>query len=156
MQYDIYTDGSYREFGDLGKFYSGAAVIMNGQDNHPTILTKAGCDADIISMRNVAGEIVAVMMAMEHCLNVLDLSNKDVVNLYYDYQGIEDWVLGKWRAKNPTTQAYKAYMNSIIRPRFTVNFHHVKGHSGILGNELADKYAGQAISQLVENLSKGK
>lgn len=160
MLYNIYTDGSYKDIPPYGQFYAGAAVIYDSVHDQPiSLLSKVGTD-ELITMRNVAGEIIAVMMAMEHCLNVLKLKNDDTVVLHYDYQGIEAWTLpkgtkGAWRAKNSTTQAYSAYINTIVRPRFKVQFDHVKGHSGVEGNELADKLAKNAIDQHVVNLGTG-
>ncbi len=58
MTYNIYVDGSYKNYGaGIGAFYSGAVTIAKeGVDEPETILTKVSSD-DLISMRNVAGEI---------------------------------------------------------------------------------------------------
>lgn len=161
MQYDIYTDGSYRELRGYGAYYAGAAVIKEtNSDNVVVTLTKVGND-ELLPMRNVAGEILAVMMAMEHCLNVLKLTQDDEVRIFYDYQGIENWTKRKgepnyWRSKNPLTQGYRDYINTIVRPVFKVTFHHVPAHSGIAGNELVDRLAKEAIIKHVNILEEHK
>lgn len=162
MVYDVYVDGSYKNYGgDIGAYYSSAATISLQDEEKPlTILTKASSD-ELISMRNVAGEIIAVMMAFEHCLNVLKLKQEDKVRVFYDYAGIENWCKrkgspGYWRAKNTITQAYSAYVNTIVRPRFEVEFHHVTGHTGNAGNELVDKLAKKAMDDHVAKLVKGQ
>jgi ribonuclease HI len=157
MLYNIYTDGSYIDKTEFGPFYSSAATITKEGEAKPlAALTKVGND-DLLPMRNVAGEIIAVMLAMEHCLNVLNLKQDDEVVLHYDYVGIYNWCKKKgekdyWRCKTPVTQAYRDYMNTIVRPRFKVTFVHTPGHKGIVGNELVDKMARTAINNHLENL----
>lgn len=157
MVYDVYTDGSYKQVSPTVAYYSSAATINPiGEPEKVTILTKVSND-ELISMRNVAGEIMAVMMAMEHCLNVLQLKQQDKVILHYDYVGIENWTKKKgekdyWRCKNTTTQAYRDYINTIVRPRFTIEFKHTPGHTGVAGNERVDQLARNAIDQHIKNL----
>lgn len=161
MTYEVFTDGSYKEFADYGPFFSSAATITKeGDPSSITTLVKTSNDSDLISMRNVAGEIMAVMMVMEHCLNVLNLKQDDKVILHYDYVGIENWTAKRgdsnyWRAKNPVTQAYRDYINTIVRPRFAVEFVHTPGHTGVAGNERVDKLARDAIEKHVHNLRTG-
>lgn len=157
MKYIVYTDGSYKEFPGVGAFYSSAATIAREDGQHQTSLTKVGNDADILAMRNTAGEIIAVMMVMEHCLNVLKLTQDDEVIVNYDYKGIESWCLRKghpdyWRCKTPVTQAYRDYINGIVRPRFKVTFNHVRSHTGVSGNENVDALARKAMAQYVNTL----
>lgn len=157
MVYNIYTDGSFKDVPVYGGFYSGAAVIMaEGSSTPIATLTKVAND-ELLPMRNVAGEILATMMAFEHCLSVLHLTQNDTVHLYYDYEGVENWTKSKgekgyWRAKNKTTQAYRDYVNLIVRPTFKVVFHHVYGHTGNAGNEIVDRAAKNAIDSHIKNL----
>ncbi len=161
MIYYVYTDGSYKDFGsEIGAFYSSAAIVYPENDpDKVTALTKVSND-DSISMHNVIGEIVAAMMAFEHCLNVLHLKQDDTVRLCHDYVGLANWCKKKgekdfWRCKNETSQAYRNYVNGIVRPRFKVEFIHTPGHSGNVGNDIVDKLAKDAMQQHVENLLAG-
>ncbi len=160
MVYNIYTDGSYKKIPGLGEFYGSAAFIVPGDDVENSVtLTKAGND-EYVSLHNVSGEIFAVMMAMEHCLNVLHVNKEDTVRIFHDYVGIANWVKRKgepdyWRAKNQVTQTYAAYMNSLVKTATNLTFHHVTGHSGNVGNELVDKLAKQAIDEYANNLREG-
>ena len=71
-----YVDGSYniatKEFG------YGVVMFHNGEELH---MSKTFSDADMASMRNVAGEIFGSMAAMEYAVNhgITNLS------IYYDY-----------------------------------------------------------------------
>lgn len=162
MTYLIYTDGSYKDYGgSIGAFYSSAAVITP-EDNpdKKVVLTKVSND-EKLSMRNVAGEILAVTMALEHCITALQLTQKDKVIIYYDYAGIENWCRSQsdplfWRSKKPLTQTYRNYINLIVRPRLQLEFSHVCSHTGNLGNESADLLAKEAMERHVKNLQTGR
>ena len=151
MRYEAYVDGSFKEVKGVGAFYASAAIIAPEGSNNWAQMTKVSAD-ELISMRNVAGEIMAVMLVMEHCLNTLNLKQGDYVLLHYDYAGIENWVKpagspGYWRCKNPTTQAYRDYMQRVVGPRFKVEFDHTPGHTGIVGNEIVDRLAKEALDR---------
>lgn len=161
MIYEAYVDGSYKEYPNYGKFYSSAAILYPvAEPEKKVVLTKVGCD-DIVSMRNVAGEIIAVMLVTEHCMNVLHLTQNDTVRIFYDYAGIENWTKKKsepnyWRCKNTITEAYRNYINGIVRPTMKLEFSHVNGHSGVRYNEEADQFAKIAMEEYVRSLAKGK
>ena len=157
MKYIAYVDGSYKEYAGQ-KYYASAAIIAPEGTTDWTQMTKVSCDTDLISMRNVAGEIMAVMLVMEHCLNSLKLKQGDTVQLNYDYAGIENWVKpygapGYWRCKNSVTQSYRDYMLHVVGPRFKVRFNHTPGHTGIAGNEIVDKLAKRALEDKFQELT---
>ena len=92
-----FVDGSFNSETNVygyGGFlrYDGKEIIIQGNGN----------DKDMAAMRNVAGEIIGSLKAM-YTASSHGLKNLDV---YYDYQGIESWANGDWKAKNPFTQAY--------------------------------------------------
>ena len=157
MKYIAYVDGSHKEYAGQ-KYYASAAIIAPEGTTDWTQMTKVSCDTDLISMRNVAGEIMAVMLVMEHCLNSLQLGRNDEVILNYDYAGIENWVApanakNHWRCKNCVTQAYRNYMINVVGPRFKVRFNHTPGHTGIAGNEIVDKLAKRALEDKFQELT---
>ena len=53
-----------------------------------------------------------------------------------------------WKAKKPETQKYANYINRVRNEKgLVINFIHVKGHSGDMFNEVADKLAGEATDE---------
>ncbi len=130
-----YVDGSYNI--DT-KEYGCGVVILDGE--HEICLRKKGEDADLASMRNVAGEILGAQIAMERAME-LGATN---LKLYYDYNGIHFWCSGEWKAKKRGTQEYKAYYDR-IKDKLNVEFIKVKGHSGDKYNDMADELAKESV-----------
>lgn len=104
--------------------------LLMGFDNQP----------EMSSMRNVAGEIAGSIAAV---LKAEELGLQEIT-MFYDYKGIEQWATGSWQTNKKTTQEYAQFMQSYER-RVNVVFQHVKGHSGVEGNELADVMAKTAV-----------
>lgn len=157
MEVIAYTDGSYKEFPDLGGFYSGAAILLINGEISSQVLTQVGNHPANLPLRNVAGEISAVLMACEYCMNTLNMKQGDTLTIMHDYVGIANWCkkAGEkdfWRAKKPLTIQYRDYMNGRVKTRFNVNFQHVKGHAKNAFNNAVDEVAGKAMMQHVEIL----
>ncbi len=132
----IYTDGSYST--NTPDKYSGAFLVYAGTQ---CIYSDAGCGTKAVSMRNVAGELSAVMHAAKWLR-----SNGFKGTIVYDYTGVYEWLNGNWRTKNEFTKAYKEFMNSYVKDG-TVSFKWVKAHNGDLGNHQADALAKLALRQ---------
>lgn len=132
---ECYTDGSF----DLAtKRYSYGVLVMHQGKEYE--LSKAFDDEEMVTMRNVAGEIEGAMAAMRFCVE------KEIKSLllHYDYEGVEKWCTGAWKCNKKGTIAYKEYYDS-IKEKLQVSFHHVKGHSGVDGNERVDSLAKKAL-----------
>lgn len=131
---EVYVDGSFYQ-----GMYGGGYVIYNGRD---IIWQDCGVgknDKELLSMRNVSGEMTAAMRAA----NWIQKHNERAI-IYHDYNGLGYWARLEWKRNNKFTQAYAEYMNPFIDSGM-ITMKWVKGHKGIEGNEIADRLAKQAI-----------
>lgn len=130
-----YVDGSYD---DTTKAYSYGMVIMHNDDE--LYFYKKFEKDDMSDMRNVAGEIQGSMAAMQYCL---DKGIKSI-SIFYDYEGIEKWCNGDWKARKDGTMRYVEFYRNASR-QVDVDFIKVKGHSGDKYNDMADELAKKAL-----------
>ncbi|MBQ9437367.1 MAG: reverse transcriptase-like protein [Lachnospiraceae bacterium] len=130
-----YVDGSFSD--EEKAFASGAVILFDGKEFQ---FSERRTDANLISMRNVAGEIVAAWRAMKYCLD----NGIEELELYHDYEGVAAWCTGRWKTNKEGTKAYRNYYLR-IKEKLKVRFIKVKGHSGDKYNDLADKLAKEAL-----------
>lgn len=130
-----FVDGSYNEIESVYGY--GGFLIYQGEKH---LLSGSGKDEEMASMRNVAGEILGCMAAVELAIS---LGMKELT-VYYDYLGIENWALGTWKRNKKGTIDYYNYMQK-IKDKIRLRFVKVKGHSGVEGNEEADLLAKKAV-----------
>lgn len=130
-----YVDGSFL-LEEL-EFSFGAIIFHNGEVLE---FSEKFSDPELVTMRNVAGEIKGAEFVMRYCVE----NNIKSIDIYYDYMGIEKWCTGEWKANKPGTISYRDYYNS-IKDEVKINFIKVKGHSGDKYNDLADKLAKSAL-----------
>ena len=130
-----FVDGS---FNIATGVYGFGGFLVAGEERY--VLQGAGQEADMASMRNVAGEILGSMAAMR---KALELGLREIT-IYYDCLGIGMWATGGWKRNKSGTIAYYEYVQS-IRDRLAIHFVKVKGHSGVEGNEEADRLAKEAV-----------
>lgn len=129
-----FVDGSYM----VGNYSWGFAIYDNGE----LIFTAngKGTSPEAAQLRNVAGEVQGAMEAVLWA----ESNGIDKLTICHDYNGISEWALGKWKTNNEITRKYAAFMKSRIS---WVKFQKVAGHTGVAGNELADKLAKAALEE---------
>ncbi len=153
-EYEAYVDGSYIDgpvgYGTLILKASKPVFEIGATVQNPTLL----------DMRQVGGELQAVYTAIEWCQN----NHVQGISIYYDYEGIERWATGSWKANNPATQAYASFIRAC---GVQVAWNKVKSHSGNPWNEYVDRLARQgsqsqksastnAVNELSQVLEKAK
>ena len=139
-----YIDGS---FDRINGIYGSGVVIVDGDKKHE--YKHAGNREDYAQLHNVAGELEAAKFVMWYAV---DKKIKEIT-LFYDYQGIEAWAVGDWKANLPYTQDYVKFYNK-VKTAVKVNFVKVKAHTGIELNEVVDKLAKEAIEQFKKENTK--
>lgn len=147
QDYDIkqkaqaYIDGSFNSQTGIygwGGFitFDGVEFVIQGSNNNPKYAKS----------RNIAGEIEGATHVIQFAI---DCGIKDL-DLYYDYEGIAKWFDGTYVTKKPISKNYKVFADS-IKNKINVTFHKVTAHTGVQGNERADKLAKQAVGILAGN-----
>ena len=127
-----YVDGSYDE---ARKKYAFGCVFLLADGR---IFTECGSGNDPQSLqhRNVTGEMLGAMYAVKFAM----VNGFKSVELRYDYQGIESWPAGEWRAKTELTRKYAGAMRQWGRD-IPIRFTKVAAHTHVKYNELADRMA---------------
>lgn len=130
-----YVDGSYEH---SMRQYAYGCVLVLAEDT--VTLNGSGNEEDYVTMRNVAGEILgsehAIQWAVEH--------GYSSITIYYDYEGIEKWANGIWKANKAGTQRYKEFVAK-QRQKIDISFSKVAAHTGVKYNEMADQLAKAAL-----------
>lgn len=135
-EYSLYTDGSYDAFENTAY----AFIVLKGNKIIHEQASRFEADSD--EERNsyqVISEIKAVECGLEWCAN----NGIKELALYYDYENLEKWVSGEYKAKKYFTCAYVSFVRNC---GIKISWHKVKAHSGDMMNEKADKLATSALS----------
>lgn len=130
-----YIDGTYRKDPPL---YGYGGFILDGGRRH--IIQGTGDDPAYTPYRNIAGE---VMGAIEAAFTACSLELNEIT-LCHDYAGVSEWARGTWDAQTPLTEYYRDTMTT-LQNSITIHFVRVDGHTGVIGNEIADYLAKEAV-----------
>lgn len=137
-----FVDGSFDR--EAKRYGSGVVLVRNGEIVEE--LTYSGNEAEFVMSYQVPGEVFAVIKAIEWAK---DREYREL-DIFYDYEGIEKWALGVWKANKPISQYYINRLNELMRGSFQISFQKVRAHSGNKHNERADELAKEAIKNHLE------
>ena len=134
-----FVDGSY----DVTEEKSAFGAIIFSHSGNKDILYKAftkQLGEEFISLRNVAAELEGVKEAINWAIKY----NKRRIAIYYDYEGIEKWATGQWKANKVITKDYVRFIQE-KRVVLEIEFVKVPAHSGVKLNEEVDAIAKNAL-----------
>jgi ribonuclease HI len=140
---EIYTDGACR--GNPGP--GGWAATLSFGDVEKEL---AGAEAHTTNNRM---ELTAVIRALEALKRPVQA--KVYTDSEYVRRGIKEWITG-WKARGWLTADRKPVKNQDLWQRLdelaaghSIEWHWVKGHSGVPGNERVDQLANEAIDAML-------
>jgi len=140
----IYTDGACR--GNPGP--GGWGVILSYASKQRTL---NGYEPETTNNRM---ELTAAIEGLRALTRSCDVDLK--TDSRYVLQGINEWI-DNWKSNGWKTASRKPVKNADLwqlldkqAQRHTINWHWVKGHAGIEGNEEADRLANEAIDLVME------
>ena len=141
----IYTDGSSKGNPGLG----GWAIVIFTDNQYITY--KAGYESNVTNNRM---ELTAILTALKYAKNIRLLDESEEIIIYSDSAycvnainiWIHNWVNNNWtRDKGKEIKnldVFKDIYNLYYDGTDNISIKKVSGHSGILGNELADALCG--------------
>lgn len=132
-----YVDGSFDPV--IGKYSFGCILLT--PEGETIQKSGNGTEPESLLIRNVAGEMLGAMHAVQWALQ----NGYKALEIRYDYEGIERWAAGDWKAKNPLTRKYADFMQG-KQQLLKITYQKVKAHSGDRYNEEADKLAKAALT----------
>ena len=133
-----YVDGSFDK--SIGKYSFGCLLLL--PDGRIIKEFGNGNEPDSLAIRNVAGEMLGAMYAAQWAL----VNGYEIIEIRYDYEGIEKWATNAWKANNTLTKKYAEFMRR-KQTQIRISFRKVKSHSGDYYNEKVDKLAKSALTE---------
>ena len=135
-----FTDGSF----NVATGVYGFGGFLHFSETEPEVEIRGhASDKEEAESRNVSGEVHGAVEAMKKAVE-LGITE---MTLFYDYEGVEKWPTGMWKANKKISKFYVAEYQQ-IKTKLKVNFCHVKAHTGIPGNEAADRIAKEEVGLL--------
>lgn len=140
---DIYTDGACR--GNPGPGGWGAVLIAGIHERELN-----GAEAQTTNNRMELTAAIEALAALKRACEVRLFTDSQYVR-----KGITEWV-AQWQQRDWRTAERKPVKNvdlwqALVAQieRHDIAWHWVKGHSGVPGNERADRLANEAIDELL-------
>lgn len=135
-----FVDGSFEV--SVGRYGFGCVILQSG--NEPIEYYGSGNNEESAALRNVTGEMLGAMFAVKWAMA---RGYKDIL-ICYDYEGVEKWATGVWKAKTELTSKYAVAMKEWGR-KISISFRKIAAHTGNRYNERADQLAKKAIEEEV-------
>lgn len=140
-----FVDGSF----DVKSGSYGFGCVIIDPEQKLTRLNGKADKAEAATARNVAGELLATMNAVKYAAE----HSYKKLTVYHDYEGIEKWYNGKWKAQSFVAVAYLEFVRK-YRSFVSVSFVKVEAHTGNTLNEEADRLAKSALGMGVPEKKK--
>jgi ribonuclease HI len=93
-----YVDGSFEK--SIGRYAFGCVILT--PDGEEFRKSGSGCDPEGVKIRNVAGEMLGAMNAVQWAKE----HEYPAVEIRYDYEGVEKWVTGGQRHRLPASMRH--------------------------------------------------
>ena len=131
------VDGSFNdETGEIGWAY----IVTRGASDRILISDSGAYSTEEDRQaRNIAGEITAVLHGVRA---VMDRFRPLYLVVQYDYNGLEYWITGQWKAKNPLAIRYREELAPLYESGI-ITFQHIEAHKH-WANKIVDGLAKQA------------
>ena len=140
---EIYTDGACR--GNPGPGGWGATLEMGAHFRE-----LSGAEAMTTNNRMELTAVIAALEALKRPVPIKLYTDSEYVR-----RGITEWLIN-WKARGWKTADKKPVKNQdlwerldAVATRHSIEWHWVKGHSGVPGNERVDRLANAAIDALL-------
>ena len=140
---DIYTDGACR--GNPGPGGWGALLISGGRERE-----LSGAESATTNNRMELLAVINALRALKRRVSARVYTDSQYVRL-----GMTEWLKG-WKARGWRTADRKPVKNQDLwelldeqAANHDIEWHWVKGHSGVPGNERCDQLANEAIDALL-------
>lgn len=147
---EIYADGACR--GNPGPGGWGALLLFEGHEKE-----LSGSEAHTTNNRM---EMLAVIRALES-LKKPRSSARVYTDSQYVIKGMKEWLAG-WKARGWRTADKKPVKNQDLWEQLDalagthdLEWHWVRGHAGVPGNERVDRLANEAIDAMVAHAARG-
>lgn len=142
-----FCDGSYD---DKLKRYSHGVLVIYGNFQESEIYGYSN-NPKYLSTRNVVGEILGVINALDWAVS----NGYSKIKIYYDYEGLEKWISGEWKAESETAKMYVSIFKNRYADIIQAEFENIKGHSNNKYHDRADELAKKALADRSKLLIKG-
>lgn len=130
-----YVDGSF----DKVRGVYGSGIVLKKQDTVLAELSIRGTNDLFNESYQIAGEVIGSLEAISWGI----ANHYPAIEVRYDYEGIEKWALGYWKANKPVSKYYIEQFKELSK-KIDVTFTKVKAHSGDKYNDIADELAKKA------------